>query len=116
LRAVLVSRELIFATRVADLAARAGVELERVDDPADLPQAEGIGLLIIDWDSRDGAWRDTLVSWVRSSASPPRLVLFGPHADLPAARAAKEAGLGPVVARSRLPRLLIRLFGSRASA
>ena len=47
-----------------------------------------------------------------SGLAPARVVLFGPHTDLAAHGAAREAGLGPMWARSKLVAELPDLLGS----
>jgi hypothetical protein len=53
--------------------------------------------VLVDWSARQPHWADAL-----RRLSGPRLVLFGPHTDLEAHAAARDAGLGPMWARSRL--------------
>ena len=102
--AVVVSRELFFATRLRDLAARSGVELVRVDDPDGLPPPGTARLVLVDWDERGEGWGGRLSAW--RDAAPrdrrARIVLFGPHADRAAHADARSAGLGPMWARSKL--------------
>jgi hypothetical protein len=102
-----VVRDLMFGSRIFDAASRAGAELVRVDSPADLPPPDQLDLVLVDWGDRSSDWGDLLTAWVASTTpAPPRLVLFGPHTDLRAHAAAREAGLGPMWARSRLIRSL----------
>jgi hypothetical protein len=99
----IVARDLIIATRIGEAAADLGHEVVRVDDPADLPPAaEGL-VAFVDWGSRRPGWGASLSAWL-ASAEPtrPRLVVFGPHTDVEAHRAARSAGIGPMVARSKL--------------
>ncbi len=100
----LVSRELLFATRIADAAARAGAEFVRVDEPSLLPPAEAVPLVLVDWAERQPGWGDALAEWCQDApeSARPRVVLFGPHTDLEAHAAARAAGLGPMWARSKL--------------
>ncbi len=99
----LVSRELLFASRIADAASRAGVAFVRVDDPSTLPSPDTLRLVLVDWAERDMGWADALAAWCQGApASAPRVVLFGPHTDLEAHAAARAAGLGPMWARSKL--------------
>jgi hypothetical protein len=100
----IVARDLIIATRIAEAARAAGHEASRVDDPASLPPAESVSVAFVDWGAREDPWPGQLHAW-RSSAPPdasPRLVVFGPHTDIAAHRAARAAGLGPMIARSKL--------------
>jgi hypothetical protein len=112
LRAVLVSRDLLFSSRIADAAARAGVELLQVDDPAALPPAASVRLALVDWGERRPGWGDALTAWCAwaPESERPRMVLYGPHTDLPAHADARSAGLGPMWARSKLLAELPGLF------
>jgi hypothetical protein len=112
-RAVLISRDLLFGSRVVAAAERAGVELLRLDGLAGLPPASSVRLLLIDWNLRERDWVRRLTEWAAASATggrPPRVVVFGPHTDLVAHAAARKSGFGPMWARSKvlleLPRLL----------
>lgn len=96
-------RDLLFATRIADAAFAAGRPFLRVDDPAQLPPPESVEVIFVDWGDRRAGWGTRLAAWLASSRDGrPRLVLFGPHADLDAHAAARGAGLGPMLARSKL--------------
>jgi hypothetical protein len=100
MKAVAVATDLMMVSRIAAAAERAGVELQRVGSPHELPPPGDIGLVIVDWSERESAWAEALSGW--RAASPARVVLFGRHTDLDAHRAAREAGLGPMWARSKL--------------
>ena len=116
--AVLVSRELLFSTRLGDICARAGVQLRRVDSPADLPPATSALLVLVDWAERTPDWASRLATWAGTAADGrrARVVLFGPHADLEAHAAARAAGLGPMMARSRLLAMLPELLANGQEA
>ena len=111
-------RDLMFAARIVDAAQRAGAELRRVAEPADLPPPSGTDLVLVDWTDRGADWAAALRAWRDSAragaARPPRLVLFGSHADLPAHREAREAGIGPVMARSQFVSLLPGLLRAKS--
>jgi hypothetical protein len=104
LTVALVSRDLLFASRIAGAADRAGVELVRVDDPARLPPPSAVSLVLVDWAERETGWSTALNLWCPRApqSHEARIVLFGPHTDLEAHASAREAGLGPVWARSKL--------------
>jgi hypothetical protein len=110
---VLLGRDLFTASRVFEAAARAGVEAQRVDDPADLPSADRVRLLLVDWGDRGSDWGEQISRWraTTSESAQPRIVLFGPHVDRAAHAAAKAAGLGPMRARSTLSADISRLLG-----
>lgn len=100
---VLIGRDLLFGSRLGDATARAGEEFLRVDDPAGLPPAASVQLVLVNWAERRPGWSDQLSAW-RGGAdvARPRLLLFGPHTDLVAHADARAAGLGPMWARSKL--------------
>ena len=100
MKAVAVATDLMMVSRIAAAAERAGVALQRVGSPQELPPPGEIDLVIVDWSEREPGWAETLSGW--HAASPARVVLFGRHTDLDAHRAAREAGLAPMWARSRL--------------
>lgn len=100
----LLGRDLIIASRIAAAAVRAGVPFTRADDPSALPSASSVDLLLIDWGDRAPDWGALVTEWCARApeSARPRVVLFGPHVDLEAHAAARTAGLGPMVARSKL--------------
>jgi len=110
-RVAVVARDLIIATRIAEAAAAAGREVIRVDSPAELPSATSVSVAFVDWSEREAGWGPWLAGWCTSAPETdrPRLVVFGPHSDLEAHADAKAAGIGPMLARSRLVATLPRL-------
>jgi hypothetical protein len=114
LTVALVGRDLLLGSRIAGAAARSGRELLRVDDPADLPEASSVELLFVDWADREPAWADQLSAYLANApeSQRPRLVLFGPHTDLEAHRDARNAGLGPMLSRSKLIATLTQLLSA----
>lgn len=109
----LVARDLIIASRIAEAAARAGVDLRRFDEPSQLPPAGEVDLLVVDWGDREPEWGAQLAAWQTGGqrSQPPRIILFGPHVDLEAHAHARAVGLGPMWARSKLMAKLPTLFG-----
>jgi hypothetical protein len=103
-----VARDLMIATRIADAAASAGVEVLRFDDPAQLTFDPELRLVLVAWDERRPDWGNRLVDWHTGmpDSRPARIVLFGPHTDLAAHAEARAAGLGPMWARSKLVSML----------
>jgi hypothetical protein len=97
-----VVRDLLFAVRIADAAARLGVELRRVDDPGQLPEPATLAIVFVDWADRGPGWGERLRAWRDAAAEEerPRLVLFGSHVDIEAHDEARRLGIGPVMARS----------------
>ena len=109
---VLLARDLIIVSRIIEHAARAGAEVLRLDDPADLPAAADVRLLLVDWGDRRPDWAGALVRWCADApqSARPRVVLFGPHSDLVAHAEARATGLGPMLARSKFTADLATLF------
>jgi hypothetical protein len=108
--AVLLGRDLLLGSRIAAAAERSGVTFSRCEMLEALPPPADVDLLLVDWADRQPAWGSRIVDWRGEVAAPPRVVLFGPHADLDAHAAARAAGLGPMWARSRLVSSLETLF------
>lgn len=108
--AALVS-DLMTFSRILEAATRAGADLHRFDAPDELPPAESVDLLLVDWGNRAPDWAERISTW-RDAAGATRVILFGPHTDLEAHAAARAAGLGPMMARSKLvsdlPALLLK--------
>jgi hypothetical protein len=96
--------DLMLYSRIESAARVAGVELARVDTPHDIPADPD--LVLVDWSSREPGWAEPL-----KSLGGARVILFGPHVDLDAHAAARDAGLGPMMARSKLLSSLGELMG-----
>jgi len=95
-------RDLITASRIESLVSGVGGSLVRLVAPDQLPPADDVDLLVVDWGDRGADWGAAIGAW-RNGATRghlPRIVLFGPHTDLAAHGAARDAGLGPMRARS----------------
>jgi hypothetical protein len=103
MKVVAVVSDLMLYSRIESAARVAEAELARVDSPTDI--AADADLVLVDWSARESGWADVL-----RGQSGPRVILFGPHVDLEAHAAAREAGLGPMWARSRLLTSLANLF------
>ena len=86
--------DLMLYSRIESATRVTGVELARVDAPSDVPA--DADLVLVDWSARNPEWADAL-----GRLDGPRVVLFGPHTDLAAHAAARDAGLGPMWARSK---------------
>ena len=106
MRVAAVVADLMLFSRIEAAATAAGASLVRVDSPL-LPADATFDLILVDWSAREPGWADALR---RRTAS--RVILFGPHTDLEAHAAAREAGIGPMWARSKLltelPTLVVR--------
>lgn len=114
MRVVALSRDLIVASRIVGQANAAGHDAAMVGDPSTLPPAGSVDILFVNWADRTEGWPDALRSWCADApqTSRPRLILYGPHTDLEAHAAARMAGLGPMLARSKLLSDLPRLVGT----
>ena len=108
----IIARDLIIATRIAEAARTAGHEVVRVDRPSELPPASTVDVAFVDWGAREPDWGERLTSWCESApvSLGPRLVVFGPHTDLAAHAEARAAGIGPMIARSKLVSALADLL------
>lgn len=109
----LLARDLMIASRIAAAAERTGVPFTRFDDPTALPPATQVRLLLVDWGDRTAEWGERIAAWCAGApeSARPRIILFGPHVDLAAHAAARSAGLGPMLARSKLVADLPTLLG-----
>jgi hypothetical protein len=114
----LLGRNLMIASRIAAAAERAGVAFIRVDDPSALPPAGQLDLLLVDWGERTADWGRQITAWCANApeSARPRVVVFGPHVDVEAHAAARRAGLGPMLARSKLLTGLPGLLGQLGPA
>jgi hypothetical protein len=111
-RVIVVGRDLIASTRIADAAAAAGYEAGRVDEPGHLPPPSDVDIAFVDWDDRQPGWAPALRRWQTAAGhTAPRLLLFGSHRDVAAHHEARANGLGPMIARSKLFTSLPSLFG-----
>ena len=101
---VVLARDLIIASRFAEAASRARVTMLRIDHPSELPEPDRVRHLFVDWGARGDDWTAVILAWLDrgGAAHRPSLTLFGPHTDLAAHADARAAGLGPMMARSRL--------------
>ncbi len=107
MRAVAVMSDLMLFSRIDAAATAASAHLVRVDSVDDLTDAVAFDLILVDWSERSATWASRLADRTDPRS---RLVLFGRHTDLEAHRAARDAGLGPMWARSRLVGHLSELF------
>jgi len=113
-RVAIVARDLMIATRISDAATAAGRTSVRVDTPAELPPAASVSIVFVDWASREPGWGEWLAAWCTDAplSVQPRIIVFGPHSDLEAHAEARAAGIGPMLARSRLVSRLPELVSS----
>jgi hypothetical protein len=116
-KVVVLSRDLIIASRILGRATAAGHDAQLIGEPSSLPAAGSVDLLFVNWADRIRTWGNDLQTW-RVDAPPsggPRVVLFGPHSDLAAHADARAAGLGPMWARSKLVAELPSMLSARGS-
>ena len=102
----------MFASRIAAIAAEAGVRDERVDEPGDATP-EATDLVVLEWDARTPAWPAAVATWMADAEEPPsgpRVIAAVSHRDRDGIRAARNAGIEHVVARSALTGLLRTLL------
>ena len=97
MKAAAVISDLMFYSRIESAAMGADADLVRIDSPAQVPH--DVDLVLVDWSVREPDWTEALRA-LRSAGA--RVILFGPHTDLDAHAAARDAGLGPMMARSKL--------------
>jgi hypothetical protein len=100
-RVAAVVSDLMLFSRIEAAAAASGAALLRADAPSDVPAFPPADLVLVDWSARAADWAEALTTW-RAAVPASRVILFGPHTDLEAHAAAREARLGPMWARSKL--------------
>ena len=108
MRIAVILPDLLLFSRIEGAAAGSDVRVDRVDAPSDLPARTSFDLVLADWSAREPGWE---VALHERRAQGSRVILFGPHTDVDAHRAAAAAGLGPMWARSKLLSNLPTLFG-----
>ena len=97
MRVAAVVADLLLFSRIESAASAAGASLVRVDDPSGVPP--DADLVLVDWSVREPSWSAALRSLRDGGA---QVILFGPHTDLDAHAGARDARLGPMMARSQL--------------
>ena len=107
MRVAAVISDLMFYSRIESAAMAADADLVRVDSPVGIPA--DVDLVLVDWSAREPDWTDALRA-LRSAGT--RVILFGPHTDLDAHAAARDARLGPMMARSKLAASLSEIIPS----
>lgn len=99
MRVCALAPDLIAASRIQDAVERLGDDFGRLTKIEELPGPETVDLLVVDWGMREPGWGRRLADW-RATEPRVRVLLFGPHSDKDAHRAAAVHHLGPVIARS----------------
>ena len=113
MKVIIVSRDLMFASRIAAIAAEAGVPDERVDEPGAV-LATARDVVVLEWDDRGPLWAGTLARWMKAPddvQAGPRVIAAVSHRDRAGIQEAKAAGVRHVVARSGLAALLRSFLG-----
>jgi len=113
LTVIVVSRDLLFASRVAAIALRADVAAERIDDLAEVVVEPG-DIVVLEWDNRTPQWAGVLRAWASKAERDgpgPEVIAAVSHQDRVGIREAKAAGVRRVVARSGLPATLQSVLG-----
>lgn len=110
-KVVLVSQDLIFATKIKGTAQALGIPLAVVGSTAAVEaKSAAPDLVIVDLASPPTTSEDDLRSLRARLGDAARLVAYGSHVDVERLGAARRAGCDPVLARSeftaRLPSLL----------
>ena len=102
--------DLMFATRIADMAKHLGYQIEMLNRASDADATiTGVSLAIVALDAPD--WEHVVAVAKQAGA---RVLAFGSHKNVEQMQAAKRAGCDQVVARSlmatELPNLLRKYF------
>ena len=115
---VLLSRDLIFTTKITGTAREQGrivLVAGRPDQAATLIAERKPRVVFVDLTAGDLASTPTLVALRQMAGPDTPFVAFGPHVDTPAFAAASAAGCDPVMPRSKftvqLPDLILRYLG-----
>jgi hypothetical protein len=111
MRVAAVISDLMLFSRIEAAASVTGAALVRADSPDGIPAEPPADLVLVDWSSRADDWAGALHAW-RGRVPSGRVILFGPHTDLDAHAAARDAGLGPMWARSKLVAELTTLLAA----
>lgn len=103
---VLLSGDLIFASRVRGAAQNAGLEFVIAGN---LPQRSDIQWVIVDLATRGGAV-DGLMEACQQHCPDAKVLAFGPHVQVAKLEKAKAAGIPHVISRGQFDRALGTLF------
>jgi len=110
--------DLMFLSRVREAARSAAIEVRTVRTTSDLLEAAraGAALLVVDLDSRRLPWAEALTS-LRAEPAHAALPVIGflSHVNADAAREARNAGCGQILARSAFVRDLPQLLAAAAA-
>jgi len=110
-RVVMLSGDLMFASRVRAAATAAGFEFRlSASVPDDLP---GIAWVIVDLATRSGAV-EGLPERCQTVCPDAKLLAYGPHVQKGRLEEARQAGIPSVITRGQFDRALGTLFSSQA--
>ncbi|QDV12119.1 hypothetical protein CA51_19950 [Rosistilla oblonga] len=108
-KALLLSTDLFFASRIKSAAVEAGYEMSMGKSIEKVTLKEGLQVVIVDL-STTGSTVEAIAQHVREQAPSARLVAFGPHVQTGRLAAAREAGFDVVLTRGQLDHGLGQLF------
>ena len=115
---VLLTRDLLFSSRVRSAAETSGIRLTMAEDLSQLAQAlrdGGDALVLIDL-AQPGLDVENVVAAVRQLAPPPgAIVAFGPHVQEDLLRRAREAGCDEVLTRGEFNKRMAAVLGKYAA-
>jgi hypothetical protein len=119
---LLLSRDLIFTTKIKQTAAALGYRILVASDTSlarSLIETSGPRVVFVDLTAGEVAAPGALSDYMKLAGSDAWFVAFGPHVEVDALAAAKAAGCQVVLPRSKfaaeLPELLRRYFGERVA-
>ncbi len=122
-RGLLLSRDLIFTTKIRDTAALLGKRIDVVGDAGKVEailEAQPPALVLVDLAAGDLVDPGRLSGWIEQAGPQVHFLAFGSHVDREGMAAARAAGCHTVLPRSRfaaeLPELIRRLLGSECTA
>lgn len=117
MRAIMLTADLMFSSRVSAAAATLGVPLDVCMSPARLGEqltqsGDATRLVIVDATLPRLDWA-AMVATVRSQAPQASIVAFGPHVDVETLRAAAAAGCDEVLTRGQFQQCYAALLESK---
>jgi hypothetical protein len=103
---VVLASDLLISSRITSAARRLGVPVRLMRDPASLAQEPAARLLIVDLDLVGGL--EAARAWAEARGRPAAGFVQHVHTDI--IRAARAAGIDPIIPRSRLETALRELL------
>jgi hypothetical protein len=105
---VMLSGDLMFASRVKSVVQRAGLEF-RFGGQLPAEQTESIRYVVLDLATRSGL-TSTLVSQCAERCPQAKLIAFGPHVHVDRLAEAREAGFALVMTNGQFDSQMVHLF------